>query len=101
VSSKTEREREEREAGLLTRGEPRSSRSLVAGRSPPERGLDRQRAESQRAEREKRASGSVSGWRLFCPVHTGQRTGEGDLARAWPVHRTVHSAVSGAHRTVR
>jgi hypothetical protein len=35
-----------------------------------------------------------------CPVHTGQRTGEGVLARARPVHRTVHSAVSGAHRTV-
>jgi hypothetical protein len=36
-----------------------------------------------------------------CPVHTGQRTGEGDLARARPVHRTVHSAVFDAHRTVR
>jgi hypothetical protein len=47
-----------------------------------------------------------------CPVHTGQRTvavrwttehrtGEGVLARARPVHRTVHSAVFGAHRTVR
>jgi hypothetical protein len=50
--------------------------------------------------------------RYVCPVHTkqrtvavrsttGQRTGKGILARARPVHRTVHSAVSGAHRTVR
>jgi hypothetical protein len=46
-----------------------------------------------------------------CPVHTGHRTvavwwttghgtGKGVL-RARPVHRTVHSAVSGAHQTVR
>jgi hypothetical protein len=35
-----------------------------------------------------------------CSVHTGQRTGKGVL-RARPVHWTVHSAVSGAHRTVR
>jgi hypothetical protein len=38
---------------------------------------------------------------IDCLMHTGQRTAERGCARAWPVHQTVHSAVSGAHRTVR
>jgi hypothetical protein len=60
-------------------------------------------------------SGSGSGWETFfknaswahrtvysaCLVHTGQRTAERGSARAQPVHQTVHSAMSGAHRTVR
>jgi hypothetical protein len=36
-----------------------------------------------------------------CPVHTGQRTEKWSLSARLPVHRTLHSAVSGAHRTVR
>jgi hypothetical protein len=47
-----------------------------------------------------------------CPVHTGQRTvavrcttgqrtEKGVFSARLPVHRTLHSAVSGAHRTVR
>jgi hypothetical protein len=36
-----------------------------------------------------------------CPVHTGQRTEEKEICARQPVHRTVHSEVSGAHGTVR
>jgi hypothetical protein len=85
------------------------------------------RPEEKRArEREKEmVSGSGSGWRPFfkqvmgapdslqclsgahrtthnsCPVNHRTRTAERGSARARPVHRTVHSAVSSAHRTVR
>jgi hypothetical protein len=35
------------------------------------------------------------------PVHTGQHTRKWDLCARLPVHRTLHSSVSGAHQTVR
>jgi hypothetical protein len=78
VSSETERE--EREAWLLTRGEPRPSRSLVAGRSPPTReiageviGLPEGREPESREGNE--SLGLGLGLEAFFKTHYG-RTGQ-------------------------
>jgi hypothetical protein len=87
---------------------------ITAGKRSPERGSDRQRPRAE-AGAEKMCLASGSGREGFfknrvwahrtvysaCPVHTEQRTGEGNFSARLPVHQTLHSAVSGAHRTVR
>jgi hypothetical protein len=75
-----------------------------------------QRAEREsQIERKKWSLARCSGWRPFLKTRYGrtgqstmsvrwttwQRTGESGSARSRPVHRIVHSAVSGAHGTVR
>jgi hypothetical protein len=116
-------QREDRERGirrLLTeRGEStgRGRRRAVdvgEGWSPAGlRSLETEREAGQRGE--EMSLGSGSGREGFfknrvwahrtvysaCPVHTGQRTGKWSSSARQPVHRTLHSAVSGAHRTVR
>jgi hypothetical protein len=52
----------EREAGLLTRGEPRPSRSLVAGRSPPAREIAREVIGSLEGREPESREGNESLW---------------------------------------
>jgi hypothetical protein len=113
--------REKWRAGTNT-GDRRSTVVAGEGRSPAR---EWESPERQREAEEKCSAQSSGGERFFknriwahrtvhsvCPVHTGQRTvavwwttgqrtGKWILSARLPVHRTVHSAVSGAHRTVR
>jgi hypothetical protein len=108
---------------LLTRGRrDERRRSEVAGARPETvdvgwslaRGSDRQRPRAESIEGEEglwlgRGLEAIFLNAIWAhrtvysayPVHTGQRTGERNFSARLPVHRTLHSAVSGAHRTVR
>jgi hypothetical protein len=113
-----EREKEGQRRSSPEEGVP--STSLVAGGTPPAREIAGEGRESpereigQRTERTggfwprhglgalffKRIMGAPNSLQCLSGAHrTAHR--RGDLRARLPVHRTVHSAVSDAHRTVR
>jgi hypothetical protein len=85
---------------LTERGEKRSTGSRspenndTGERRSPMRGSNRR---EQRAQREKRASGSVSGWRLFFKKR--DMGAPDSLQCLSSAHRTAHSSCSVNHRT--
>jgi hypothetical protein len=118
VSSETERGEGGRAAHQRgTKAEQElGRRKIAAGERDHRRGdwiTKGQRAREQRGKREplarsragglflKRIMGAPDSLQCLSGAHRIAHTGEGDLARARPVHRTVHSVVSGAHRNVR
>jgi hypothetical protein len=98
----SETERKEREAGLLTRGEPRPSRRLVAGRSPPAREIIGEVIGSLEGRELESTEGNESLWlgfgleAFFLKRNMGAPDSLQCLSGA---HWTTHSSCLVNHRT--